>query len=105
MDVNKIILEAIALNRCVQATYNRMVMTLAPHILYTRHGEVYVDAITIERDGQKPRETKIGAFKLTGLKDLSLLELPFTANKMFNPMEEKYSGTTLFAVQQGEAQT
>lgn len=103
MDANKILLEAIALNRCVQATYNRMVMKLAPHILYTRHGEVYVDAVTIERDGQKPRETKIGAFKLTGLKDLSLLELPFTANTIFNPMEEKYSSTTLFAVQQGEA--
>lgn len=102
MDVNKTILEAIALNRCVQATYNHMVMTLAPHILYTRHGEVYVDAITIERDGQKPRETKIGAFKLTGLKELSLTEKPFAANIIFNPQEEKYSGTTLFSVQQSE---
>lgn len=100
MDANKIILEAIALNRCVQAVYNRMTVILAPHILYTKHDEIYTDALTLERDGQKPREAKVGAFKLTGLRELILLEQSFAAHPAFEPQSEKYENTTLFVVQE-----
>ncbi len=46
--------EAIVRQMTVTATYNKGAVTIAPHILYTRHGEIYVDATTVERDG-KPR--------------------------------------------------
>ena len=46
------IFEAIALQKCLKVTYNKMVVTLAPHILYTRHDEMYIDAVTTERDGR-----------------------------------------------------
>ena len=98
---NTLLFEAIALNKCIRATYNRMDVTLAPHILYTRHGELYIDAVTVLREGMQPREAKLGSFKLTGLKDLRLTERQFRPDSLFLPSDEKYRGVTLFAVEAG----
>jgi hypothetical protein len=91
--------EAIVRLRTVSATYNRGVVTLAPHALYTRHDEMYVDAVTLERDGKPPREVKLGTFKLDGLNDLSLTGQAFAPSTLFSSGEEKYSGTLLMAVE------
>ncbi len=98
MDMNRIILEAIARGTCIDAVYNRMKVRLAPHILYTRHDELYLDAVTVERDGQKPREVKLGTFKLVGLREVALANQPFQRQPVFDPGESKYAGVTLFAV-------
>ena len=100
---NKLILEAIALQKPVRATYNKVPVSLAPHILYTRHGELYVDAVTIDRDGRPPRETKIGTFKVAGLKDMILVERRFEPEPTFDPSDAKYEGVTLFAVEPAAA--
>ncbi len=97
--MNKILLEAIACNLCVEAVYNRVRMTLAPHILYTRHDELYVDAVALEKDGREPRELKLGTFKLAGLGDMALTERAFTREDLFDPANDKYAGVTLFAVE------
>lgn len=94
-----IILESIARLRCVSATYNRGIVVLAPHILYTRHDELYIDATTISRDGNPPRETKVGTFKLDGLGDLALSDQEFEPFPLFEPESEKYVGVTLLAVE------
>jgi hypothetical protein len=99
MQTNRIFLEAIALRKCLRATYNRMTVILAPHILYTRHDELFIDAVTVERDGRPPREIKLGTFKLAGLKDLSLDGRPFEPDLLFDPTDVKYAGVTLFAVE------
>ncbi|TPG18866.1 hypothetical protein EAH79_05000 [Sphingomonas koreensis] len=98
MELSRIVLEAIALRKCIEGTYNRMAVKLAPHILYTRHDELFVDAVTIERDGQPPRETKVGTFKLAGLKEARVADAPFQPQKIFDPGDAKYAGVTLFAV-------
>lgn len=98
MDANRHILEAIAKRICIEATYNRTAFRLAPHILYTRHDELYLDAVALEKAGQPPRETKIGTFKLSGLKDVVLREIGFDPEPMFDPDDDKYRGVTLFAV-------
>jgi hypothetical protein len=98
MEANRILLEAIARGTCVEAVYNRMKVILAPHILYTRHEELYVDAVTLERDGLPPREVKLGAFKVSGLHALTLVDRPFEPQPVFDPAESKYEGVTLFAV-------
>lgn len=98
MDVNRRILEAIARRICIEATYNRTAFRLAPHILYTRHDELYLDAVAVEKAGQPPRETKIGTFKLSGLTDVTLGEIGFEPEAIFDPNEDKYQGVTLFAV-------
>jgi hypothetical protein len=99
MEPSKILLEAIALRKCVAARYNRTSFRLAPHILYTRHDELYVDAVTIERDGQPPREVKLGSFKLTGLSELELAGQPFEPAPIFDPAAPRYAGSALFAVE------
>jgi len=98
MNPSRILLEAIALRKCVAATYNRMVVNLAPHILYTRHDELFVDAVTVERDGKPPKEVKIGTFKLDGLKELAIAARAFQPEPTFDPTLEKYQGVTLFTV-------
>lgn len=93
--------EAIVRQRAVTATYNKGVVTIAPHILYTRHGEIFVDAVTVERDGKPPREEKLGTFKLDGLGDPTLTDQPFTPSALFEPEAEKYVGVTLMGVERG----
>ncbi len=99
METNKLLLEAIALRKCVAATYNRMRVKLAPHVLYTRHDELFIDAVTVERNGQPPREVKLGTFKLAGLTDLEFAGRPFQPEPVFDPNDPKYEGATLFAVE------
>lgn len=94
-----IIFEAIVKQLCVATTYNRMEVTLAPHILYTRHGEMYVDAVTLERDGRPPKELKVGAFKLAGLNPLRLTARRFDRSELFQPKDPKYRDVTLMAIE------
>jgi len=62
-----VIAEAIGNRRCITAVYNRAQMVVAPHVLYTRHDELFVDGVTLEQDSRKPRMTKISTYKLSGL--------------------------------------
>lgn len=98
MSANQLLLEAIALNKCVTATYNNVAMTLAPHILYSKHDALFIDAVALEKNGAPPKEKKLGAFHLAGLRGLELAERHFVPEPLFNPAAEKYEGVTLFAV-------
>lgn len=93
-----IVLEGIVRQRCLSATYNRTRMIIAPHILYTRAGMLYVDAVVVVREGMLPREEKMGTFKLDGLNALTLLERPFGLSDLFDSELDKYQGETLMAV-------
>lgn len=94
-----VFMEAIVKQQAVAATYNRVEVTLAPHVLYTRHGDLHVDAVTIERDGRPPREEKLGTFKLAGLSSVRLTPRRFALSTLFDAVAERYSGQTLLAVQ------
>lgn len=91
--------EAIVRRMCVEATYNRAPVLLAPHILYTKHGVPYLDAVTLLRDGQRPREEKLGAFKVDGLGEITLSDREFFPSTLFSPGGERYEGVTLLAVE------
>jgi hypothetical protein len=99
MENTKQVLEAIALRKCLIATYNRTQFKLAPHILYTRHEELYLDGVALERDGQPPREIKLGTFKLSGLELHQLSDSEFARYEVYDPHADKYNGTTLFAIE------
>ncbi|MEG3180040.1 hypothetical protein [Sphingomonas sp. LT1P40] len=94
-----IALEAIVRQLCVSAIYNSTRMVLAPHILYTRGGSLYVDAQVVSRDFIMPREERIGTFKLDGLKGLTLTDRSFQISRLFLPESEKYDGQTLMVVE------
>ena len=98
-----IVLEGIVRQRCVTATYNRTRMVLAPHILYTRAGSLYMDAAVVSRDFVIPREDKFGTYKIDGLKGLSITEREFRISPLFLPESEKYEGQTLMVVEPAAA--
>lgn len=95
---NKEMLEAIATRVCVTATYNRDHIVMAPHVLFTKHGEVHVDGVVLERNGTPPKEVKLGTYKLAGLHDVAVSDRSFIPDPIFDPNAEKYEGVTLFVV-------
>ena len=82
-----IIRQAIAKKTCITATYNKGQATLAPHSLFARHGELYLRAVTVDYDGRKPREPKLGTFKLAGLGDVAATRKLFSARAVFAGLE------------------
>lgn len=98
-----ILFEAIVRTLCVEATYNGGRVVLAPHVAFTRHGEVYVGATTIERDGVPPREEKLGLFKLAGLGGFALTESSFIPSSVFDPQDERFAAETMIAVETRQA--
>jgi hypothetical protein len=71
----------------VSSAYNRGRSVLAPHSLFTKHDELYLRAVTVERDGRPPREAKLGTFKLIGLAGLALTGRAFDRDSLFGPLE------------------
>lgn len=94
-----LIFEAIVRQLCVSATYNRMKVLLAPHVIYTRNDALYVGAVTLLRDGQVPREEKMGAFKLDGLAGLALSEQAFEPRAIFEPEDERWAQSALMKIE------
>jgi hypothetical protein len=74
--------EGIARKRCVSAVYNKRQVIVAPHQLFERHGDLFIRAVTVEIDGQKPREAKLGTFKLSGLREVAI------TRKLFRPQPD-----------------
>jgi hypothetical protein len=93
-----VIFEAIVKKLAVAATYNRGEVTLAPHVIYTKHDEMYVDATTLERDGKPPKEEKLGTFKLAGLGGLRVTPRRFVPSALYLPKEKRYADATLLAI-------
>lgn len=87
--------EAIVSKRCVEATYNGGHVVLEPHVAFVRHGDLFAGAITVERDGVRPREEKIGIFKLDGLVGLALSERGFARSPLFDPRDPRFAESAL----------
>ncbi|WP_295490186.1 hypothetical protein [Sphingorhabdus sp. EL138] len=98
MTINQLLLEAIALKKCVTLVYNNVPMKLAPHVLYSKHSALFTDAVILEKHGVARRDKKLGAFHLSGLNDLKLTDQSFDIDAAFEPSAEKYAGVTLFMV-------
>lgn len=98
MSINQLLLEAIALRKCVTVVYNGVAMKLAPHVLYSKNNALFIDAITLEKHGEPPREKKLGAFHLQGLNEVKIIDEHFEPDDLFEPEAEKYEGVALFKV-------
>lgn len=94
-DLPPMIVEAITRKICIAVVYNKTPMTLAPQIAYTKHDDLFIDAVVVEREGKPPKEVKLSTFKLAGLSGISLTPQSFTANTVFDPANPKYEGPTL----------
>ena len=86
---------AITHKLCVTTSYNKRRVLLAPHIVFTRHDEPYLRAVTVELDDKRPREAKLGTFKLVGLGPISLTGRSFEPFAEYRASAPEYAGTTL----------
>ncbi|WP_230770873.1 MULTISPECIES: hypothetical protein [unclassified Sphingomonas] len=89
--ISDIIRFALMQKICISVRYNNMDMLLAPHMLWTRHGDLHVDAVTVERAGSAPKVTKLGTFKLLGLGNVALTSRTFVPQTDFNSADPKYA--------------
>lgn len=94
----QIIAQAVRRKLCITATYNRTGMTIAPHILYTKHDDPFVDGIVTLRDGKVPAEPKLGTFKLAGLNGVMLTADNFTTHPLYVADDAKYESVTVAKV-------
>ncbi|WP_275230100.1 hypothetical protein [Novosphingobium album (ex Liu et al. 2023)] len=69
--------EAIALRRLIVAVYNGSEMLLAPHQLFTRHGDLYVSALNMKKTWRSEDERRLGYFKVEGLSNVALTDETF----------------------------
>ena len=69
----------------IEADFNMGRSLLAPHSIFTRHDELYLRAQTVERDGRKPAQPKLGTFKLAGLKNAALTRRLFSRSFFIEP--------------------
>lgn len=90
---------AIMRRTCVSTVYNRSEVKLAPHIIYSKHGDLFMDAVVVERDGKKPREIKLGTYKLAGLSGVEATKRLFAPLPGFDSSDPKYAGYALCVAQ------
>lgn len=79
-DVSRIkLLEAIAKSVLLTARYNGQTLTLAPHALFARHGDLFVSALNLTKNWRSSDEMHLGYFKVAGLASIELTQEPFKA--------------------------
>ena len=77
MSPQRTIIEAIALKRAIHARYNGGEMLLAPHRMFTRHGELFVSALNLRKNWRSEEERRLGHFKLDGLSGTAITDDAF----------------------------
>lgn len=76
-DPRLILMEAIATRRLVVARYNGNAITLAPHVLFERHGDLAITAVNPNKARRSDEEPTLGQFKLAGLSAVEITDEPF----------------------------
>jgi len=91
-------MEAIARKRAVEARYNGTVIKLAPHLLFERHGDLFVSALNMSKTWRSDEERRLGQFKLVGLADAELLDEEFDALPSFMPEAPRADDKLILAI-------
>jgi hypothetical protein len=73
----RLLIEAIATRRLIAADYNSTRIQLAPHLLFERHGDLFIGAYNPAKSIRSDEAPRLGYFKLKGLSNLALSEEPF----------------------------
>ena len=91
-------MEAIARQRTVTAHYNGGQLKLAPHIMFERHGDLFVSALNMSKNWRDESEHKLGHFKLMGLADVELTEENFDPMPTYEATLPRSEDTLILAV-------
>lgn len=92
------LMEAIARKRLVTAHYNGQVLTLAPHLLFERRGDLFISALNLGKSWRSDEDPRLGHFKLDGLASIELSEDEFDPLPGFEPAPPREADTPLLGV-------
>lgn len=92
------LMEAIARQKTVTASYNGGIIKLAPHILFERHGDLFVSALNLTKAWRSEDERRLGQFKLAGLVATKLLDEPFEPLPTYQPETPRPDDTLILAI-------
>jgi hypothetical protein len=92
------LMEAISRKLKVEAQYNGVTIQMAPHLMFERHGDLFVSALNLGKVWRSDEEPRLGQFKLAGLSDAKLLGEEFEALDGFKPEVPREGDVLLLAV-------
>lgn len=97
-DPRLIMMESIARKVTVAADYNGQRIALAPHLLFERHGDLFVSALNLGKTWREGEDPRLGQFKLAGLGSPELLDGEFDPLPGFAPEAPRETDTVILAV-------
>ncbi len=92
------LLEAISRRMLVEAQYNGATIRLAPHLMFERHGDLFVSALNLGKTWRSDEEPRLGQFKLAGLNDTRLIEEEFEPLPGYTAETPRESDTAVLSV-------
>lgn len=92
------LMEAIARKKLVTAQYNGQTLTLAPHLLFERRGDLFISALNLNKSWRSDEEPRLGHFKLGGLASIELSEEGFEPLPGFEAAPPREEDTPLLGV-------
>jgi hypothetical protein len=92
------LMEAIARKRAISAHYNGGQIKLAPHLLFERHGDLFVSALNMSKAWPNDDERRLGQFKLIGLAATELLEERFDPLPSFQASAPRSDDTLILTI-------
>lgn len=99
LDTSRIkIIEGIARRVLVTARYNGQALSLAPHALFARHGELFVRALNLSKNWRSDEERRLGHFKVAGLAAVEVTEQTFDVLPTAEPLLSRPEDDLVFAV-------
>jgi hypothetical protein len=99
MSENRLTLfEAISRKRIVEALYNGATIRVAPHLMFERHGDLFISALNLGKTWRSDEEPRLGQFKLAGLNETVLLDETFEPLDGFKPAPPRADDVLILAV-------
>ena len=92
------LLEAISRRMLVEAQYNGATIRLAPHLMFERHGDLFVAALNLGKTWRSDEEPRLGQFKLAGLNDTRLIEEEFEPLPSYSPEPPRETDVAVLSV-------
>ena len=91
--------DAVARMMCVGAVYERKHTCLAPHVVYGSRDNLFVDAVVIEQNGERPDRADLVTFAISDLKHIVVSGPHFSVHPSFDPGDMKYSAKIVCIVE------
>jgi hypothetical protein len=92
------LMEAIARKQSIAARYNGASMKLAPHLIFERHGDLFVSALNMDKAWRSDDERRLGQFKLAGLSAAELLDEKFESLPTFDGEPPRHGDVVVLAI-------